>query len=80
MEKLPPQKKMSREVPQNMEEIVWRWGNILVVRVIPGEKCTPLKILVTKCKESHIFLYFCMILTKIRLNYVTYCRLRFYKS
>ena len=40
MEKLPPQKKMSREAPQNMEEIVWRWRNILVLGVKHGETAT----------------------------------------
>ena len=73
-------RRMSRKAPQFREEIVWRRRNILVLGVIPGEKCTPLKILVTKCNLCYYFLYFCMILTKIRLNYVTYCRLRFYKS
>ena len=36
MEKLPPQKKMSRKTPQNMEEIVWRWRLILVFGVKHG--------------------------------------------
>ena len=37
MEKLPPQKKMSRKTPQNMEEIVGRWRNILVFGAKHGE-------------------------------------------
>ena len=73
-------KKMSRKAPQFRDELDGDSGNVPESATIPGRNQHPQKIVAPMCKKSHIFLYFCMILTKIRLNYVTYCRLRFYKS
>ena len=37
MEKLPPLRKMSWKTPQNVEEMKWQWGNILVLGAKHGE-------------------------------------------
>ena len=40
MEKLPPLRKMSWKTPQNVEEMKWQWGNILVLGAKHGETTT----------------------------------------
>ena len=48
VEEITAQRKMSRKSPQFREKMWWRWGNILVLGVKPGENAAAEE----KCPET----------------------------